>query len=88
MPNFSELKKIPLREIWQHEASDFTPWLAENIQALGDALDMDLAIIDREAPIENFYLDLLARDLRSSKTVVIENQYNQTNHDHLVVCHN
>ena len=28
-------------------------------------------------------LDLLARDLGSSKTVVIENQYNQTNHEHL-----
>ena len=83
MPNFSELKRIPLREKWNHEASDFTPWLAENIQALGDALGMDLAVIDREAPVGNFYLDLLARDLGSSKTVVIENQYNQTNHEHL-----
>ena len=44
---------------------------------------MDLAVIDREAPVGNFYLDLLARDLGSSKTVVIENQYNQTNHEHL-----
>ena len=82
MPNFSELKKIPLREIWPHEANDFTPWLAENIQALGDSLGMDLAVIKREAPVGNFYLDLLARDLRSSKIVVIENQYNQTDHDH------
>ena len=56
MPNFSELKRIPLREKWNHEASDFTPWLAENIQALGDALGMDLAVIDREAPVGNFYL--------------------------------
>ena len=58
MPNFSELKRIPLREKWNHEASDFTPWLAENIQALGDALGMDLAVIDREALVGNFYLVL------------------------------
>ena len=83
MIKFSELKKVPLREIWPHEASDFTPWLAENIQKLGDALGMNLAIIDREAPVGNFYLDLLARDLESSRAVVIENQYNQTDHDHL-----
>ena len=24
MLKFSELKQVPLREIWQHEASDFT----------------------------------------------------------------
>ncbi len=83
MRTFSELRKIPLREIWENEASDFTPWLESNIQKLGDALGMDLAIIDREASVGNFYLDLLARDLWSSKTVVIENQYNQTDHDHL-----
>ena len=83
MPNFSDLKKIPLREIWKNEANDFTPWLESNIEKLGEALGMDLEIIDREAPVGNFYLDLLARDLGSSKTVVIENQYNQTDHDHL-----
>lgn len=31
MLKFSELKQVPLREIWQHEASDFTPWLIENL---------------------------------------------------------
>ena len=83
MHNFSELKKIPLREIWPHEASNFTPWLAENIQMLGDALGMYLAITDREASVGKFYLDLLAKDLGSSRTVIIENQFNRTDHDHL-----
>ena len=80
---FSELKRIPLREKWSHEANEFTPWLADNIQILGDALDMNLAIVDREASVGNFYLDLLARDLESSRTVVIENQFHRTDHDHL-----
>ena len=83
MLKFSELKRIPLREKWPHEASEFTPWLAENIQMLGNALGMDIEIVDQEASVGDFSLDLLARDLGSSRTVVIENQFNRTDHDHL-----
>lgn len=83
MLNFSELKRIPLRKMWPHEASKFTPWLAKNIQALGDALELDLEITDKEASVGDFSLDLLAQDLGSSRTVVIENQLTRTDHDHL-----
>ena len=83
MVNFGELRRIPLREIWSHEASDFTPWLAENIEALGEALGLDLELTGKEAAVGDFALDLLAKDLTSSRTVIIENQLSQTNHDHL-----
>lgn len=83
MIKFSELKRIPLREKWNHEASEFTPWLEKNIQTLGEALGMDLEVVGREVPVGDFSLDLLARDLGSSRTVVIENQLTQTDHDHL-----
>lgn len=83
MKELSKLKRLNLREAWPKEASDFTPWLADNIEELGAALGMDLELEAREASVGDFSLDLLAKDLGSGGTVVIENQLTQTDHDHL-----
>lgn len=80
---FGEITKVPLREIWLHEALNFTPWLAENLDRLSDALGLDLELTDREASVGDFSLDILAKDLSTTHTVIIENQLNQTDHDHL-----
>ena len=44
---------------------------------------MELELLDQEAPVETFSLDLLVRESGTNRTVVIENQLGPTNHDHL-----
>jgi len=83
MPDFGKIKKVNIRDIWQHEAHNFTPWLAENLDKLGESVGMDLELIEQEASVGNFSLDVLARDLSTGHNVIIENQFGDTDHDHL-----
>ena len=76
------LQRVPLDEVWPHEAHDFTPWLEENIDVLNNAVDLSLSIVEREHPAGDFSVDLVAED-ESGNPVVIENQYKRSNHDHL-----
>ncbi|TQD25664.1 DUF4268 domain-containing protein [Methanolobus vulcani] len=77
-----KIEKLPLREIWSHEAIDFTPWLEENIEILGEVIGLQLSVVEREKTIGTFSLDLLAEDADSNK-VIIENQLETTDHKHL-----
>ncbi len=83
MKQLSKIKRLNPRDVWANEATEFTPWLAENLQELGEALGMELELIEREAGVGDFSLDILARDFGSGHIVVIENQLTKTDHDHL-----
>ena len=77
-----KIEKVPLRDIWKHEANDFTKWLQNNIDVLSDVINIPLSNVEREQSTENFRVDLIAED-NSGNTVIIENQLEKSNHDHL-----
>ncbi len=78
-----KLEHVNVREIWPIESDDFTPWLAENLDELGDILGMELQLEDTEVPVGKFSLDILARDTREDRLVAIENQLELSDHRHL-----
>lgn len=80
---FDRLKEIPLREAWKHEAHQFTPWLAENIDHLSEAIGIPLELTGTEVAVESFSADILARNPMDDTVVLIENQLEQTDHTHL-----
>lgn len=77
-----KLKRVPLREVWKHEALDFTKWLQDNIDVLNDVLDLPLSNAEREQSAGSFDVDLVAED-EGGNPVVIENQLGKSDHDHL-----
>ena len=82
-PTIGKLERVGLREVWQHEALDFTSWLEKNIEILKETLDFSLIDVERERPAGSFNIDLVAKDQETDRTVIIENQLEKSDHDHL-----
>lgn len=83
--NLGKIIKVELRKAWNHEASDFTNWLAEeeNLRLLSDEIGIDIKLIQTEASVGKFNVDILAEEENTENKIVIENQLEPTNHDHL-----
>ncbi|MBI4640244.1 MAG: DUF4268 domain-containing protein [Candidatus Tectomicrobia bacterium] len=77
-----KIQRVLLREVWKHEAYDFTQWLQENLDVLSDVLGFSLSNAEREQAAGDFSVDLVAEDA-SGNPVIIENQLEKSNHDHL-----
>ena len=81
-----KIKRITdLRSIWPHEANDFTKWLADehNLAKLGEEIGIELELEERESSVGNFNVDLYAKEEGTGRKVIIENQLEETDHDHL-----
>ena len=79
------IENVDVRQVWRHEAHNFTPWLARNLGRLGQALHLELGPSgDTEVPVGAFSLDILAQEAGSEgRRVAIENQLAWTDHSHL-----
>ena len=81
-----KLKEIKdLRKVWAHEALDFTPWLAEeeNLSELADAVGLEITLDETESSVGDFSVDIFAKETGTDRKIIIENQLEDTNHDHL-----
>ena len=86
MSTLGKLEEITdLRKVWPHEALDFTPWLAadENISLLADAVGLEIAVEETESSVGDFHVDIFATEAITGRRIIIENQLEDTNHDHL-----
>lgn len=83
IPKVGKLVPVDIRNVWDHEAQSFTPWLLENSDRLSEVLGLDLELEAAEHPVGSFSLDLIGSDLESGHRVIIENQLESTDHTHL-----
>ena len=80
-----KLKEVDIRELWKHEQYDFSEWLSkkENIENLNEILGLTLVDISKETYVGTYRCDLFAKDETTGIKVIIENQLEISNHDHL-----
>jgi len=80
-----KLEEVDIRDLWKHEQYDFSNWLAEpeNIAYLNDILGLTLVDVNQEVYVGSYRCDIVAKDETSDTKVIIENQLEISNHDHL-----
>jgi dimeric dUTPase (all-alpha-NTP-PPase superfamily) len=76
-----KITRLPLRQVWKHEALDFTKWLEENIDVLNDVLGLSLENAESEQKAGSFSADIVAEE--NGRIAIIENQLERSDHDHL-----
>ena len=87
--DLARLEPVDLRQVWQSEPEDFTAWLAQpdNITLLGETLGLELDVESTESGVGPYRADIVCRDTADGTSegslVLIENQLERTNHNHL-----
>lgn len=57
------LSPVDLRDVWSKEATEFTPWLLESLDLLGEQVGIELSAQEREKSVGTFSADLFATDV-------------------------
>lgn len=87
MMSLGTIESVDIRDVWKDEAREFTPWLAseDGLALLGEMLGVDLELIATESRTGSYKADIVAQiiDEDEERIVIIENQLDKTNHDHL-----
>ena len=88
MVSLGKIEAVPLREVWPDEAKHFTPWMAtdEGLELLGNTIGVELELLGTEKSVGRFKADIVAKVISQDddeNIVIVENQLNQTDHDHL-----
>lgn len=78
-----KIENVDIRTLWPNEEHDFTPWLKDNISYLTDLIGTDIQDLENEESVGSYSADLVGKISGSNDEVVIENQFGQTDHDHL-----
>lgn len=83
--NLGKIEQVELRTIWKHEATNFTNWLAkpENLALLSDEIDIEISLLGTEYNVGRFNVDIYGEEISADRKVIIENQLERTDHDHL-----
>lgn len=82
MSKIGKIEAIRLRSHFGSESGGFTPWLADNLEYVSETIHLKLVNPSTEQTSENFRVDIQA-ELEDGSGVVIENQFGDSNHDHL-----
>ena len=84
---FGRLSDVSVRDAWADEAKNFTPWLADNLDRIGEVIGLQLELIKAEAGLpthdDYFSADILARNTQDNSNILIENQLEMSDHRHL-----
>jgi len=83
--SLGRLERVELRDIWLSEASDFTPLARPKGKPRHPRRNagIDLELEAQERPVGPFRADILCKDIGTDRWVLIENQLERTDHNHL-----
>ncbi len=79
------MKEFDIRSLWNHEQYDFSEWLSqeENLQLLNNAIGLSISEVEKEVYVGAYRCDIVGIDEDTRDRIIIENQLEQSNHEHL-----